>query len=701
MYLSSFQSIFVNTLGLISNVNNIAQFVTFTIAFLAILYFILMNFTAPIQKLISPIGISRSLMLRVLFVCRKNPRNYIRVFCEYAILKSDGKFHKKSWWKKTYYDFVAFFKDTKSDEFIYCIDNCTDVLSDDISTAIDNYFEYFSRSKVKKKYKLSRTNPISFLTDIEFRQGFLSANFLLSGLLANYKDNWSNLIKKYISTSCKLDKDDDMTAELYFTFAWLLWGPSYQMKHQDFHYKLCQYAFGDENNSIIVVLNDDNKFSELWTEINKNVNGLLSSLTCKLYRAENYINHHRDNFDPRNSYFINKVIDECTGYLLEPVRYEIMKDYKAQNYYSTAYVWIMFEAVTENESHFHPENTLTFFEHANLADRNNYDFCIEALISKSFLHFDQVFGKEDSHKKYRLCMAMNQYIEEKFLAKLGERRKHHKLSEKYRDNFSEQKLFSERVIFSGIDSYFLYAGNQNKIVEVALDNKDTVRYLGEYYTGVYISAFPDVNERETLDNILECLKNKSEGLYGKNNYHVLLTVKQHEVVAGLICDYMADENSGVIEFIATKNELQSEGLGTHIYNKAIEILKLDAINNHHDDIDYIFCEVEKPNRHNKNATDKALSFWSKMGYRKLDINYIQPALDLNKSSADNLNLIAVQINKELKDVKEMNTETLKNVIKDYARIAMRMKEPGENTDIIRMLDEMNQKSSIGFINLFH
>lgn len=234
-------------------------------ALITIFYIFSIKYIRPIKVLLYPLGIKKGMILKALFLCRKNPRKYIRIFCEYFVLKTNGQHQQFYWWNREFYEFEAFFKDSYPDQFIYEFDNCTDILDENIS---------------------------------------------------NY------------------------SSEVCYTFAWLLWGPSYKLKDQEGYYKLYQYAFGDECNSVIVYLNNEPSLKKLWKEIsgNDNINGLLCTLTCKLYKAKSYINQHRGNFSPVNNYFINKVTDENTGFILEPVSYEVKENYKAQNYYCTAYV---------------------------------------------------------------------------------------------------------------------------------------------------------------------------------------------------------------------------------------------------------------------------------------------------------------------------------------------------------------------------
>jgi ribosomal protein S18 acetylase RimI-like enzyme len=674
-------SVFKNAVNWMSVANTFIQFVASVAAIATIIYLYICDYR-PIIKLLKPLGITNRLIFMSVFHCRKNPRKHIRVFCEYMLIKSEGHYRTKRWWGKSYQNFLAFFNDSDRDNFIIEIDNCTYILDDEISERIDQYFNYFDSKYNRKIFKISSIVPISFCSSIKFSQGFLSPNFLLTGLMSSYKNNWENLIKKYISLSCSLSADDsNYSSGLYYTFAWLLWGPSFKIKNQENHFKLCQYAFGDENNSINVILNNDN--DELWNAINNHLNGLLCSLTCKLYKANKYVDFYREKFNPTNAYFTNKVSEEETTFLLESTSYRMRNDYKASNYYCTAYVWIMFEEQLSNNRYFSPQNTVTFFEHANIANHTNYNFCIDSLISKCFLYFDGIFSDPSCNKKFTLSLTMNEFIEnqfkDKFKLKIAD---DSDLSKKYKNSLLLKKKHSESVILNAFDQVFLGEDNMYEIVEVKLNDAKSLTMLGEFYMSIYINSFRDINERECLDNMLNYLKKSNDDLNNNYYYHILIIKKQGEVVGGIIFDYFITSNSGVIEFICVKSGRESEGIGTILYNKSIEYLMADAKASHKN-LDYIFCETEKKETLKNGASENYLYFWSKLGFRRAQFRYIQPAIDIDKESVDTLDLVLLSIN-PINNTDSILFDKLQCFIYDYAKYAMNIEQPDKNPYIKEM-----------------
>ena len=92
-------------------------------------------------------------------------------------------------------------------------------------------------------------------------------------------------------------------------------------------------------------------------------------------------------------------------------------------------------------------------------------------------------------------------------------------------------------------------------------SEEDFRFLAGLYDGLYVTEFPDPDERESLANMRAYLKMKADGWYGASSYHILALIEGGAPVALSISDYLASANAGVIEFILTDPARRGGGIG--------------------------------------------------------------------------------------------------------------------------------------------
>ena len=231
------------------------------------------------------------------------------------------------------------------------------------------------------------------------------------------------------------------------------------------------------------------------------------------------------------------------------------------------------------------------------------------------------------------------------------------------------------------------ANNDFSLVEVFLQAKSTVLYLREFYTEIYVDNFPDPDERESLDNLLTYLKNAETA--DNYRYHIVLLKDNtnNSIIGGSIFNYFMEPNSGVIEFIAVKNNIQSRGVGTLIYDYIVKTMSADAQKLRQKKLDYIFCEIDSP-EHSKTKIKKYLYFWRKLNYRRLDFNYVQPSLSALQEPVTGLWFIVSQ---QINCCKEIQGKVVIKVLSDYMRYAMQIDNPEENSIFQKMRQEILSK----------
>lgn len=681
----------------ISIFNNLFQFLISFVGITTLLFVISRKYIEPVTTLYKKRGLGLSHLIKVLWICKRKPKTLIRNFVEYAAFYSAGRYLSKTEWADMLIEFEDDLKQNGT-ELTFAVDNCLTILSNDFIKITNEYFTYFKNPKVRETFLIDTKEPIGFITQLEIKEGQLSSLVLLNGLLSRYEDNWSAIISRYISSNFIAGDVEILAEELYFTFAWLLWGPSIELKGQDNFYKLCQYSYGDESNSVKVILEDTDAIDPLWSYINRYRGkiGVTTAIKCRLMEEKDYLEKYIDRFNPQNNYYLSRD-DDDSQFILSLVDHEVINGYKGLHYYCTAYVWIIFEADNKRKA-FSPQNSVVFFEHANIVNKENYEFSVKQLIEKCFNHFDIIFADEKyDNRTYNYCLSMNSYIDDLFKAEYARRIADAK-GHPYQNRININTVYSERDVFFEIDRFFSCNANL-KSVEVNIEDPNTINDLAVFYTSIYINEFKDPNERETLENMLASLKDDAEEIT-KNRYHIILVKNlSGTIVGGAIFDYFHETNSGVIEFISVGSAYQSMGIGSFLYNTIYEKLNQDSKENNKITLANIFCEIEDPHTLAPNASKKYYAFWKKYGFRKLDFKYIQPSLDESKSSVDTLWLLAYSLDQTDKSKLDLSPKTVSSVTHDYIKYAMRIEDPHQNPYYQKMHKEISSYDSINLLSL--
>lgn len=678
----------------ISAINNFISFFTVLAVVATTLFSITRPYTKIMKALLCPLGYKMYNTLAFLWYIRGNPSRLTRIFIEICIVKSVGEYQpQKMWWRERLKELIEF-RRKSADSVSITLPNCSPLTENTFSECVGKYFDYLHHKRQMKKFHIAEDAPLQFVCSLTFDEGVLLPISLVSGLMSRYSDDWRTIIEKFVYSPFNVeDKQHISPNELYFTFAWLLWGPSYTLRDQHLFDKLVQYAFGDESNSINLVMKNDSNGERIWNMLNSDIRftkTLVCSVNCHIYENKGYIQQCRHNFSNEAHYFIDKIMENA-NFICECNNVIVSKGYKALNYYCTAYVWIMFELIVD-DGLFDPLKTIAFFEHSNLANAENAIFLEECLVDKVIHYFSTMFqSSEYSDRHYRFCLSFNASIFERFRAKYNKIVECNDiLAEQFRQRLELTSTRTVMNIFGAFDDYFDPNFSECKYIEIDVNDETTLALLGTYYTQVYCKAFPDPNLRESLDNILEYLNKKRVDWYGKNNYHVVVGQTGESVTSGIICDYFAEANAAMVEFIAVKPHIRKMGHGNRILTKAIDLMNSDAVKAGYKQLDWIICEMEKPSVMKTDTERAALNFWRKMGFRIVgDFKYIQPALSSEKEAVESLILIAYSP----KGLEAMPPETLSKIIINYAYWAMRITEPETDLMIQKMMSQLETISS--------
>jgi len=696
---------------------NVIEAIALIVSIVTFLYLMFNKFSVALRRILGPLGFGFFRRIKALFLCRQS-QNKKRFFIEYALMESGGVPQIGKQWKKIFASFKGFYASDEENS-IFVVPNCTYLLGQNFSDAIKRYFDYFNLEKVKRAFGIK--DNLSFLMRIKIEEAYIMPTCLLNGLLASYDDNWEEFIRQYVSTAYSEDREHVhkiFPDELFFTFNWLCWGPSYELEYRNGLWGgLCQISYGDESMSIPAIadttktmLGDNNgeeitvamRLREKFIEKEKIENGRYGVLTAAIIRIYDEIPFYKTfekEINPHNAYFYEKIKNDELPFGIKIEDFTCITNYKTYKYYATGYVWALFIEEEKEDDVFKPEKCVAFYEHTNMADRHTYEFLIESLVNKSVFHFNRLIGSEYEDRKYRFLLAMNDNI-----ANLVKKRyqelmaKGDKLGNYLKTHISFETKFAPSTIFRGFDDYFKPTKNLD-FVEVDIDDKKTLSLLGEFYTDIYIDVFSNRFERETFDNLLVYLELNEKNKGQDYIYHILLAKDENgKVMGGCIFDYYVDNNSATIEFLAVKEEKQSGGYGSMIYQQVLKVLNEDAIKYHHLSVDHILIEINKPSANKEGDPSKYLYFWDKYNFQRLVFDYIQPPLNEGKEEVRDLWLAYLSPKYQMEHLdspfcKEVDKSLVMSILADYFKYAMRIENPKECSQYKEM-DQTNQESNI-------
>lgn len=679
---------------------NMLEFIALVISVSTFFILMVNKFSRALKVILGPCGLGPFRRLRVLFICRKSQIKK-RAFLEYAILRTKGCTVVGSEWGTIINGFKNFYTEVEQGELTYNLPNNTLLIGREFSAAAQRYFDYFNQDKVRKAYGL-HDGPVGWVIKLNIEEAYATPTCLLTGLLSQYDENWEEFIKRYVSTAYMTEKDADsngvLVNELYFTFAWLLWGPSYELEYQNYWAGLCQLSYGDESNSVPAVADRETDVAERlkarFMENDERRYGALVSAQVTLYDKKSFYERLYAEINPENAYFYNKAKDGELSFAVKIDNFAPCLNYKAKKYYSTAYVWVLFELESDGYE-FRPEKSVAFFEHANLANKITYRFLIETLVDKCIKHFRTIFADPaNADRKYRFVCGMNQRIEnyciERFKKEIASDSETGKL---LKGRIIFERKYAPADVFAAYDTFFS-ARRKPVFEEVRCDDRQSLSDLGLFYTNIYMDNFPDENERETFDNLLGYLKAAESAT--DYRYHIVLAKDEAgTIIGGCIFDYFKKTNTGVIEFLAVRTDLQSAGIGTLIYEHTRTVLNADAFAEGKVAPDYLCCEIDSP-EHSKADVKKYLYFWNKNGFMKIGFDYLQPALSRGKERVTGLWLTLAPRSGQKKSVPK---QLVLDILGDYMRYAMGIAEPEKNEEYIAMKAQTEGRETLSLEKL--
>jgi hypothetical protein len=311
----------------------------------------------------------------------------------------------------------------------------------DLIVSVDNCFIIQnSLEKINLYLKLTRElnylNSGEFILSVNVLDGFITPLYLLCGPLKYFEADWPKLANLY-QNSFDGDIDEIESIKRSNLSTWLAWGPSIPLckcekwtrerakyprfSNKDFLVRTTfQYGYGDENNSIRILLPKKKCVEEFIKKFNKLISensednasplAVRSTITGKLALLErqSVLAPYPLVEDYEEKIYDTELFLSCDDENIQSFA-QSASQIKSRYYYTT-YVWILFEVidreVKETAKEFSKENhlkvdgdkpwrkLLPFFEHANIADKQTYETSKNILVYKSLNFIKTMQGKK-------------------------------------------------------------------------------------------------------------------------------------------------------------------------------------------------------------------------------------------------------------------------------------------------------------------
>lgn len=224
--------------------------------------------------------------------------------------------------------------------------------------------------------------------------------------------------------------------------------------------------------------------------------------------------------------------------------------------------------------------------------------------------------------------------------------------------------------------------------------------LERFYESLYVPEFPHPDERESLDNMLGYLRKREAGWFGKNDYQILLVLEGETPIAGVIGDYLEAPDVAVVEFLVVSSERRGRGLGRKLLVAFEDAMKASA-RKAGQNLFAVVAEMNDPYRWTPHVDNldpfTRAAIWHSWGFGRVDFPYVQAALSAGQRPVTTLMLIAKLFGQTspASAGTTIDPRTVKLIVHEYMRWAMRVDEPGHNPEFLEMARFLDRKAERG------
>lgn len=233
---------------------------------------------------------------------------------------------------------------------------------------------------------------------------------------------------------------------------------------------------------------------------------------------------------------------------------------------------------------------------------------------------------------------------------------------------------------------------------------ESIARLRSFYAGLYTREFPDADERESLENMENYLRLRASGWYGPNNYHIIFAISETgETAGGVIADYLAVPNCGVIEFVVVDPGQRGQGLGKLLIEDIALRFAEDAHRAGHRQLDAISGEVNDPYR--RCEVDEhldgfaRLQLWHHFGFRLIDFPYVQPPLSAGQEAVTGIALMLQPLREDWRIQGSVPSSFVETLVREFQIWAMRLPDPDGEAVFGRMREHLRARSDVALLDM--
>jgi len=258
------------------------------------------------------------------------------------------------------------------------------------------------------QFEFRSERPTNMLTlPLEIDSVYVAPLRLVTGLITRLDENWPPLVSSYkmLVNNFQVNQLDDL--HYFIEFCWLAWGPSVlttSLLEQNNKFMVVQAAFGDEANSIPLIMK-----KKIWRKIENKLKkrdygwplSLKNVLVVRPGSDPFFKELKNEGHLFKDIFFDNELSDTNQIALYLPFEDKEFADGEFNTAietmkacYSTAYVWLMLEQISQEEMALEnvrhktmkPGRIIPFFEHANLGTNKGLNFLQHCLARKAIYH---------------------------------------------------------------------------------------------------------------------------------------------------------------------------------------------------------------------------------------------------------------------------------------------------------------------------